>query len=171
MEMPAEQLTMRMMSSLASLDQHKVRTGDLDGEDFTQLHSTVNLLSDTKMFIDDTPALTPAELRALNKKKYSFIAKFWHWGFVLLFIYGVAKQVDEIEQLEDKFFFQFQHDELTRDYLRLINLPWSERLRKRSFLETEGTLLTAKQALIKIKHLSKIYEKIYSRVLGWGYES
>ena len=42
------------------------------------------------------------------KKKYSFIAKFWHWGFVLLFIYGVAKQVDEIEQLEDKFFFQFE---------------------------------------------------------------
>ena len=41
----------------------------------------------------------------LNKKKYSFIAKFWHWGFVLLFIYGVAKQVDEIEQLEDQFFF------------------------------------------------------------------
>ena len=33
------------------------------------------------------------------KKKYSFIAKFWHWGFVLLFIYGVAKLVDEIEKL------------------------------------------------------------------------
>ena len=44
----------------------------------------------------------------LDKKKYSFFAKFWHWGFVLLFIYGVAKQVDEIEQLEDKFFFQFE---------------------------------------------------------------
>ena len=44
----------------------------------------------------------------LYKKKYSFIAKFWHWGFVLLFIYGVAKQVDEIEQLEDQFFFQFE---------------------------------------------------------------
>ena len=40
-----------------------------------------------------------------------------------------------------------EQDELTKDYLRLINLPWSERLRKRSFLETEGTLLTAKQAL------------------------
>ena len=38
-------------------------------------------------------------------------------------------------------------DELTKDYLRLINLPWSQRLRERSFLETEGTLLTAKQAL------------------------
>ena len=44
----------------------------------------------------------------INKKKYGNIAKFWHWGFVLLFVYGVAKQVDEIEQLEDKFFFQFE---------------------------------------------------------------
>ena len=43
-----------------------------------------------------------------EKKQYSFLAKFWHWGFVFLFIYGVAKQVDEIEQLEDKFFFQFE---------------------------------------------------------------
>ena len=43
-----------------------------------------------------------------DKKKYSFFAKFWHWGFVLLFIYGVAKQVDDIEQLEDQFFFQFE---------------------------------------------------------------
>ena len=43
-----------------------------------------------------------------EKNQYSFLAKFWHWGFVLLFIYGVAKQVDEIEQLEDKFFFQFE---------------------------------------------------------------
>ncbi|MDC1054750.1 cytochrome b/b6 domain-containing protein [Alphaproteobacteria bacterium] len=43
-----------------------------------------------------------------EKKQYSFLAKFWHWAFVLLFIYGVAKQVDEIEQLEDKFFFQFE---------------------------------------------------------------
>ena len=44
----------------------------------------------------------------VNNKKYTFIAKFWHWGFVLLFIYGVAKQVDDIEQLEDRFFFQFE---------------------------------------------------------------
>ena len=43
-----------------------------------------------------------------NKKQYSLFAKFWHWGFVLLFIYGLSKQVDEIEQLEDLFFFQFE---------------------------------------------------------------
>ena len=40
-----------------------------------------------------------------------------------------------------------ERNELTKDDLRLINLPWSERLRERSFLETEGTLLTAKEAL------------------------
>ena len=39
------------------------------------------------------------------------------------------------------------NDQLTKDHLRLINLPWSERLRERSFLETEGTYLTAKKAL------------------------
>ena len=38
-------------------------------------------------------------------------------------------------------------DELTKDYLRLINLPWSDRLRERSFLEVEGTYLTAKTSL------------------------
>jgi len=64
MEMPAEQLTMRMVASLANIDQHKVRTGKLDGDDWERFRSTVGMLQDTKMFIDDTPALTPAELRA-----------------------------------------------------------------------------------------------------------
>jgi len=64
MEMPAEQLTMRMVSSLANIDQHKVRTGKLDGDDWERFRSTVGMLQETKMFIDDTPALTPAELRA-----------------------------------------------------------------------------------------------------------
>ena len=36
-----------------------------------------------------------------NKLQYSNIAKFFHWGFVILFIYGVVKQVDDINQLED----------------------------------------------------------------------
>jgi len=44
----------------------------------------------------------------INKKKYSFFAKIMHWGFVLLTIYGVAKQVEDINQLEDKSFFQFE---------------------------------------------------------------
>ena len=50
-----------------------------------------------------------------------------------------SQHIDYINKVE--------RDELTKDDLRLINLPWSERLRERSFLETEGTLLTAKEAL------------------------
>ena len=43
-----------------------------------------------------------------NNSEYSKIAKLLHWGFVLLFVYGVAKQVDDINQLEDKTFFRFE---------------------------------------------------------------
>jgi replicative DNA helicase len=64
MEMPGEQLAMRMMSSLGRIDQHKVRTGKLDDEDWPRLTSAVGILQETRMFIDDTPALTPSELRA-----------------------------------------------------------------------------------------------------------
>ena len=43
-----------------------------------------------------------------NNLQYSKIAKLFHWGFVLLFVYGVTKQVDDINQLEDKAFFKFE---------------------------------------------------------------
>ncbi len=64
MEMSGEQLAMRMMSSLGRIDSHKVRTGQLEDQDWPRLTSAVELLKDTRLFIDDTPALTPAELRA-----------------------------------------------------------------------------------------------------------
>ena len=64
MEMPGEQLAMRMMSSLGRIDQHKVRTGKLDDDDWPRLTSAVEILKDAKLVVDDTPALTPAELRS-----------------------------------------------------------------------------------------------------------
>ncbi|OGT65759.1 MAG: replicative DNA helicase [Gammaproteobacteria bacterium RIFCSPLOWO2_02_FULL_47_50] len=64
MEMPGEQLAMRMMSSLGRIDQHKVRTGKLLDDDWPRLTSAVEILKDAKLFIDDSPALTPAELRS-----------------------------------------------------------------------------------------------------------
>ena len=64
MEMPAEQLTMRMLSSLGRIDQQKVRTGKLDDDDWPRLTSQLALLNDTNIFIVDEPALTPTELRA-----------------------------------------------------------------------------------------------------------
>lgn len=64
MEMPGEQLAMRLMSSLGRIDQHKIRTGKLGDDDWPRLTSAIGILSSVKMFIDDTPALTPSELRA-----------------------------------------------------------------------------------------------------------
>ena len=64
MEMPGDSLAMRMMSSLGQIDQHRVRTGKLTDEDWPRLTSAVTMLSQTPMYIDDTPALSPTELRA-----------------------------------------------------------------------------------------------------------
>ncbi len=64
MEMPGEQLAMRMMSSLGRINQHNLRTGKLEDHDWPRLTSSVAMLSKAKLFIDDTAALSPTELRA-----------------------------------------------------------------------------------------------------------
>ena len=64
MEMPSEHRTMRMMSSLARIDQHKVRTGKLEDEDWSRLTSALGMLNEAKIFLDASAALPPPELRA-----------------------------------------------------------------------------------------------------------
>jgi len=68
MEMPGEQLAMRLLSSLGRIDQHKIRSGRLDEEDWPRLSSAVQILSEAPLYIDDTAALTPAELRARARR-------------------------------------------------------------------------------------------------------
>jgi replicative DNA helicase len=64
MEMPGEQLAMRMISSLGRIDQHRVRTGKLEDDEWPRMTSAINILAETKLYIDDTPAMTPTEVRA-----------------------------------------------------------------------------------------------------------
>ena len=68
MEMPAESLVLRMISSLGRIDQHKVRTGNLSDADWPRVSSAVSMLSESKMYIDDTPALSPMEIRARARR-------------------------------------------------------------------------------------------------------
>ncbi|MDR1057056.1 MAG: replicative DNA helicase [Coxiellaceae bacterium] len=68
MEMPGESLAMRMISSLGHIDQHKVRTGKLHDEDWPRLTSAVSMLSEVPLYIDDTPSMSPAELRARARR-------------------------------------------------------------------------------------------------------
>src|SRR3990167_6181038 len=68
LEMPSEQLVMRMISSLGRINQHKVRTGKLSDDDWPRITSAVSMLSESKMYIDDTPALSPMELRSRARR-------------------------------------------------------------------------------------------------------
>jgi len=68
MEMPGDSLAMRMMSSLGRIDQHKVRTGQLDDDEWPRMQSSINLLAEAKLFIDDTAALSPVEVRARSRR-------------------------------------------------------------------------------------------------------
>ncbi len=68
LEMPGDSIAMRMISSLGRIDQHKVRSGKLSDEDWPRMTSAVSMLSEANLFIDDTAALTPSELRARARR-------------------------------------------------------------------------------------------------------
>lgn len=64
LEMPREQIAMRMLSGEAMISSQKIRMGDLDDEEWDRLSSQAGILSKTRMFIDDTPGITATEMRA-----------------------------------------------------------------------------------------------------------
>jgi replicative DNA helicase len=68
MEMPSDSLVLRMLSSLGRIDQTKIRTGQLGDDDWPRLTSAVTLLNDKPLFIDDTPALSPNEIRSRARR-------------------------------------------------------------------------------------------------------
>ncbi|MDI1302486.1 MAG: replicative DNA helicase [bacterium] len=68
MEMPADSLVMRMLSSLGRIDQTRVRSGKLEEEDWPRLTSTMAMLNEQKLFIDDSPSLSPTEVRARARR-------------------------------------------------------------------------------------------------------
>jgi replicative DNA helicase len=68
MEMPGEAVVMRLLSSLCRIDQLRIRTGKLADEDWPRISSTVSMLSDAPLYIDDTPGLSPAEMRARARR-------------------------------------------------------------------------------------------------------
>ncbi|MFT6300575.1 MAG: replicative DNA helicase [Saprospiraceae bacterium] len=63
MEMPANQLIIRMMSSLGKIDQTRMRSGNLAEDDWPRLSKAASRLKDRPLYIDDTPGISPMELR------------------------------------------------------------------------------------------------------------
>ncbi len=68
MEMPAQQLAMRMISSLGRVDQTHLRTGNFPDEDWSRINSAVQMMSDAPIFIDDSAGLSPTEIRARARR-------------------------------------------------------------------------------------------------------
>lgn len=68
LEMPSEQIMMRMLASIGRIDQTKVRTGQLADEDWARLSSAIELLNNSKMYIDDASGLTPTEVRSRARR-------------------------------------------------------------------------------------------------------
>ena len=69
LEMPSEQIMMRMLASLGRVDQTKIRTGRLDDDDWARVSSTMGImLEQGKMYIDDSSGLTPTEVRSRARR-------------------------------------------------------------------------------------------------------
>jgi len=68
LEMSKTQVTYRILCSEAMVDSNKVRTGRLDEEDWIKLATALGTLSDAQIYIDDTPGITVAEIRAKCRK-------------------------------------------------------------------------------------------------------
>jgi replicative DNA helicase len=68
MEMPSEQLITRMLSSIGGVPLHNLRSGRISDDDWVRITSATSQLSEAKIFIDETPALSPTELRARSRR-------------------------------------------------------------------------------------------------------
>lgn len=68
MEMGAEQLATRMLSSVGQIEGSKLKTGNLEHSDWKRLNEAISRLSNTKIFIDDTAGQTVGEIRSKCRK-------------------------------------------------------------------------------------------------------
>ena len=64
LEMPREQIAMRMLCSDAQVDMQRVRKGTLTDKDWSSLANSVQHMADAPMYIDDTAGITPSQLRS-----------------------------------------------------------------------------------------------------------
>lgn len=68
MEMSTEQLALRFVSSLGQVAQNQLRNGKFSDDDWPRITSAINQMSQAPVFIDDTPALNPSDLRARARR-------------------------------------------------------------------------------------------------------
>ena len=70
LEMSAQSIALRMLSSLSSVSQQKIRTGDYEAspKDTKQVTSAIEMMNDCDFYIDDTAAISPMDLRSRARR-------------------------------------------------------------------------------------------------------
>jgi replicative DNA helicase len=68
MEMPSDQIITRMLASVGGVPLSSLRSGHISDDDWVRITSATSQLSEAKIFVDETPALNPTELRARARR-------------------------------------------------------------------------------------------------------
>lgn len=140
MEMAAVQLVTRMISSLGRIDSHRLRTGSLKDEDWPRVSMAMNMLTETQIYIDETPSLSPTELRARARR---------------------IKRDSESRSTEDK---PVELGLIVIDYLQLMQIPGSKENRTTEISEISRSLKAlAKELDVPVIALSQLNRSLEQR--------
>lgn len=137
LEMPASQLITRMLSSIGKIDQTRMRTGNLQEDDWPRLSSAAQRLKDRPLFIDDTPGITPLEIRNRIKQ------------FTRERVEQLRQQHDQDNELETaQLYEQAQPGLIMVDYLQLMS----------GSSASEGRVQEISQISRELKSIAREYE-------------
>jgi replicative DNA helicase len=82
LEMPANQLIIRLLSSIGKIDQTRMRSGNLTEDDWPRLSSAAQRLKDRPLFIDDTSGITPLgmrnQIKQFTRERVEQLRQEWH---------------------------------------------------------------------------------------------
>ena len=141
LEMPANQLIIRMLSSIGKIDQTRMRSGNLVEDDWPRLSTAAQRLKDKPLFIDDSAGITPLEMRnrvkQFTRERVEQLRQEWHQK------HGANTPVDT-----EALYKQAQPGMIMVDYLQLMNGSNS----------AEGRVQEISQISRELKGLAREYE-------------
>jgi replicative DNA helicase len=69
--MPSQQVVQRLVSGATGIESQRLRTGNIDEEELAKVARAMGELSNTSIYVDDTPAISPMELRAKARRLHA----------------------------------------------------------------------------------------------------
>jgi replicative DNA helicase len=141
LEMPANQLITRMLSSIGKIDQTRMRTGNLVEDDWPRLTTAAQRLKDKPLFIDDSAGITPLEMRnrikQFTRERVEQLRQQW-----------IAERGMEVPVDTEALYAQAQPGMIMVDYLQLMN----------GSNAAEGRVQEISQISRELKGLAREYE-------------